>query len=219
VRKEALFTAITAIVFFAVGFLAGYIYDAQKRSAGQPNVAVAESPRPQVEAASSGAPAALAPPPATAFSGLPDGHPPVDAVAAVKMLKDEAARSPRDPQPRLRLANFFYDQKQYDKAIEWYRLGLELDPGDVNARTDLGTAYFYLGRPQEARREYQKSLEADPRHEPTLFNLVVINLDGTHDLKAAQEALDRLEGLNPNYAGLETLKQRLEAARSSGAPR
>jgi len=218
VRKEVLFTAVTAIVFFAVGFLAGYIYDAQKRAAGQPNLALAENPRPQVEAPSSGAPAS-APPPAMALSGLPEGHPPVDTATALKTLKDEAAQNPRDPQPRLRLANFFYDQKQYDQAIGWYRLALELDPRNVNARTDLGTAYFYLGRPQEALREYQKSLEVDPRHEPTLFNLVVVNLDGTNDVKAAQAALGRLEGLNPNYPGLESLKQRLEAARSSGAPR
>lgn len=215
--KETIFTAITAIVFFGVGFLAGYIYDAENKSASQPNVALAQSSRRQLEASSNGASTAAAPP-ATTLSGLPNGHPPIDTTTVVTTLEDEAAQNRMDPQPRLRLANFFYDQKQYDKAIEWYRRALELDPRNVSARSDLGTAYFYVGRPQEAVREYRKSLEVDPRHEPTLFNVVVINLDGTRDLKAAREAFDRLERLNPNYPGLGGLRQRLEATRSSGAP-
>jgi tetratricopeptide (TPR) repeat protein len=119
----------------------------------------------------------------------------------------------------LRLANLFYDRKQYDKAIEWYRRALELDSRNVNARTDLGTAYSYVGRPRDALREYRKSLETDPGHAPTLYNLILVSLNGTHDLGTARDALERLEKLNPNYPGLDSLKQRLDAAHASGVPR
>ncbi len=210
-KKE---TIITAIVFFGVGFLAGYIYDAQKKSSAQQIVALAPAPRTENEMPAGGA----GTPNETAggtVSGLPEGHPPIDSAATVKMLEDQAAQNPKDPAQRLALANFLYDQKQYDKAIEWYQRALELDPGNVNARTDLGTAYFYTGRPQDALREYRKSLASDPKHEPTLFNIIMVNLEGTHDFDAAQEAWGRLRKLNPNYPQLESLKRRLDAARAS----
>jgi tetratricopeptide (TPR) repeat protein len=133
-----------------------------------------------------------------------------------------AAQNPKDPNIPLKLANYLYDQKQYDQAIEWYERALELDPKNVNAHTDLGTAYFYTGRPKEALREYRKSLDLNPRHEPTMLNVVVVNLEGTHDLAAAQAAWERLHEVNPNNPALADLKQKLEAARASGgtnAPR
>jgi tetratricopeptide (TPR) repeat protein len=80
----------------------------------------------------------------------------------------------------------------------------------------LGTAYFYTGRPQDALREYRQSLAIDPKHEATLLNTVVVNLEGTHDLAAAQKAWDQLHQLNPNHPALADLKAKIDAARSSG---
>lgn len=195
-RKE---TIITAIVFFAAGFLAGYITDAQMHWSTWQK-----------------APAAATSAPAGGMAGLPEGHPPIDSAAIVKQMEDLAAQNPKDVDIRLKLANFLYDQRQYTQAIEWYQKALELDPKNANARTDLGTALFYSGRPQEALNEYRKSLQLDPTHGPTLFNMIVVNLEGKHDLKAAQEAFDRLNRINPSYPGLDTMKRRLDAARVSG---
>jgi len=208
-RKE---TIITAAVFFAVGFLAGYITDAQMNwSARQkaPATAVAPSDMP----GGGGTPGAAA---GGGTQGLPEGHPSIDSAAIVKQMEDLAAQNPKDSEVRLKLANFLYDQKQYQQSLEWYQKALELDPNNVNARTDLGTALFYSGRPQDALREYRKTLEIDPKHGPTLFNMIVVNLEGTHDLKAAQDAWERLNKINPNYPGLDTMKQRLSAAQTSG---
>ncbi len=211
-KKE---TIITAILFFGVGFLSGYIFDAHRKSTNQQSPASVGASGPAGETAGEGAGTPGSSPGMTT-SGLPEGHPPVDTAALTKSLEEEAARKPSDPEPRLKLGNFFYDQKQYDQAIGWYRRALELDPKNINAQTDLGTAYFYIGRPQDALREYRKSLAIDPTHEPTLFNLIVVYLDGKHDLARAQETWTRLQELNPSYPRLESLKQRLDAARASG---
>lgn len=203
-KKE---TIIAAIAFFGAGFLSGYIYDAQKNWSARQR----EASRPL---ASPGQPAGAA----TGGMGqsLPEGHPALETSAVVAALEEEAARNITDPTPRLKLANYFYDQNQWLKAIEWYQKTLELDPKNVNAHTDLGTAYFNVGQPRDALGEYAKSLELDPQHEPTLFNSIVVNMEGTRDLEAAQRAWDRLHKLDPNYPGLDRLKQRLEAARGSG---
>ena len=212
-KKE---TILTAVIFLAVGFLAGYITDAQMNWNGRQ------------KAAQMAAPPSEMPPPAVAASapasggmgqqGLPEGHPPVDTAAVVQQMESMAAQSPNDVDIRLKLANFLYDQKQYSKAIEWYQRALELAPKNVNARTDLGTAYFYTGRPQDALREYDKSLAIDPKHESTMLNTIVVNLEGTHDLAAAQKAWNRLYKLNPNHPALAGLKEKIAAARAGGSP-
>jgi len=210
-KKE---TVLTAAVFLVVGFLAGYITDAQLNWSARQKGVVVDSPHQMPGAGAPSAPAG-----ATMPSGLPEGHPPIDAAAIEKQLQDLAAQNPQDAEVRLKLANFLYDQKQYAQAIEWYQKALELDPKNVNARTDLGTAYFYTGLPQGALREYRKSLAIDPRHEATLLNMIVVNLEGTHDLAAAQAAWDQLHKVNPNHSALESLKQKLDAARASGGTR
>ncbi len=211
-KKE---TIITAVIFLAVGFLAGYITDAQmnwsaRQKAAQSAPTPSEMPPPGGAAS---APVGGAMP----QQGLPEGHPPIDSAAIIQQMEDVAAQHPKDADVRLKLANFLYDQKQYSKAIEWYQRALELDPKNVNARTDLGTAYFYTGRPQDALREYDKSLVIDPKHEQTLLNAIVVNLEGTHDLAAAQKAWDRLYKLNPNHPALAGLKEQIDTARASGS--
>ena len=211
-KKE---TIITAVIFLAVGFLAGYITDAQmnwnsRQKAAQTATTPPEMPPP------GGAPSASAGG-AMPQQGLPEGHPPIDSTAIIKQLEDMAAQNPKNVDVRLKLANFLYDQKQYSKAIECYQRALELDPKNVNAHTDLGTAYFYTGRPQDALREYDKSLKIDPQHEPTMLNAIVVNLEGTHDLTAAQKAWDRLYKLNPNHPALAGLKEQINTARTAGS--
>ena len=210
-KKE---TIITAVIFLAVGFLAGYITDAQinwtaRQKAAQRAVAPSEMP-PAGGTASALAGGAMSP------QELPEGHPPIDSSAIIKKVEDMAAQNPKDADIPLNLANYLYDQKLYSKAVEWYQRALELDPNNVNARTDLGTAFFYTGRPQDALREYNKSLELDPKHEQTILNTIVVNLEGTHDLVAAQKAWERLHKLNPNLPALAGLKEQIEAARASG---
>jgi hypothetical protein len=228
VKKE---TIIAAAVFLSVGFLAGYAYRGHESATADAiesaSSARASQDRPgtagiqgdtergatgSAPAGGSGAGAATGATPAASTPGLPPGHPPIDAQTRIKFLEEEVARNPHDPTPRLRLANFFYDQKQFEKAIEWYQKTLQLDPGNVSARTDMGTSYLSLGQAQQAIREYHKSLQLDPKHQPTMFNLIVANLEGTHDRRAAQVAWDELHKINPNYPGLEELRQSLKAA-------
>jgi hypothetical protein len=212
VKKE---TIVVGAICLAVGFLGGYIYqaqtsfrEAQRRAAGAP-AATGEAPS---GAAGTGA--------AGGGMGqrLPEGHPPIDISAVVEALEEQAVQNPKDPVPRLKLANYLYDQQQWPRAVEWYQRTLELDSKNVNARTDLGTAYFRLSRPQDALREYRKSLDIDPTHQPTMFNAIVVNLDGLHNVTAAQQAWDRLHKLNPSYLGLDSLKSRLDAARAATPP-
>lgn len=208
-KKE---TIITAVIFLAVGFLAGYITDAQinwsaRQKAGAPTAPPEMPPQGGTASAPQGG--------GMTQEGLPQGHPPIDNAAVIRQMEQAVQQNPKDPEIPLKLANYLYDQKLYDKAIEWYQRALELDPKNVNSRTDLGTAYFYTGRPKDALREYDKALAYDPQHEQTLLNSIVVNLEGLHDVVAAQKAWDRLQKLNPNHPALAGLKGQIDAARGA----
>jgi TPR repeat protein len=210
-KKE---TVLAAAVFFVLGFLAGYITDAQMNWSGRQKAVMTATPSMPSEMPSSGAPstaqAGSMPP------GLPEGHPPIDSALIIKQLEEAAEQNPKDPEIPLKLANFLYDQRQYRQAIEWYQKSLAINPKNVNARTDLGTAYFYIGQTGKALEEYSQSLAIDPDHKPTLLNLIVVNLEGTHDMAAAQRAWDHLHSLDPANPALQSLKHKLDAARGSG---
>ena len=207
-KKE---TILTAVIFFVVGFLAGYITDAQLSWSGRQKAAMtATSGMPSEMPSSSGTTQSGGAP-----SGLPEGHPPIDSASIIKQLEQEAEQHPNDPDIPLKLADFLYDQRQYQQAIEWYQKSLALNPKNVNARTDLGTAYFYIGQAEQALKEYRQSLAIDPDHKPTLLNVIVVNLEGTHDMAAARRAWERLHALDPSNPNLPGLKQKLDAAQGS----
>jgi TPR repeat protein len=210
-KKE---TIVTAVIFLAVGFLAGYITDAQMSWSARQKAARTAAPPAEMPPAGGATSAPVGG--AMTVEGLPEGHPSIDSAAMIKHMEEMAAQNPKDADLDLKLADFLYDQEQYSQAVVWYERALELDPKNVNARTDLGTAYFYIGRPQDALREYDRSLEIDPKHQSTLLNIIVVNLEGTHDLAAAQKAWDRLYKLNPNHPALAGLKEQIDKAMTSG---
>jgi TPR repeat protein len=210
-KKE---TVLAAVVFFVLGFLAGYITDAQMNWRGRQKAVMTATPSMPSQMPGGGAPG-------TAQgggmpSGLPEGHPPIDMASIIKRFQEEAEQNPKDPEIPLKLANLLYDQGQYSQAIEWYQKSLAINPKDVNARTDLGTAYYYIGQTGKALEEYKQSLAIDPDHKPTLLNLIVVNLERTHDVAAARRAWDRLHSLDPANPDLLSLKQKLDAARGTG---
>jgi TPR repeat protein len=210
-------TIVTAIIFFSVGFLAGFIYKSQ-RQGSVPAAAVATAGTSAPDAGSAAGAGTMGAgtggniDPAT---GLPNGHPPLEVAQVIENLTQRANQNPKDPQVPLELANYLYDKHYFNLAINWYQRALTLDPRNINARTDLGTSYFYTGQPQQAITQYNKALKQNPNNQPTLFNLVVVNLEGTHDLRAASKYYNELSRQNHNYPGLTDIKSRLDAAMAS----
>ncbi len=204
-------TIVTAVIFFSVGFLAGFIYKSE-RQVNVPAAAVTAASASVSPAGAMGAAAGADIDPAT---GLPNGHPPMEVAKMIESYEQRARQNPQDSQIPLELANYLYDKRYYSLAIEWYERSLRLDSGNVNARTDLGTCYFYTGQPQQAITEYKKALALNPNHQPTIFNLIVVNLEGTHDLQAAKKYWSELNRQNPGYPGLKDIKGKLDAALGS----
>lgn len=117
---------------------------------------------------------------------------------------------PKDHTILVSLGNAKFDLQLYPEAERWYKEALKLKPEDVDARTDLGLSYF-LREPKEidkAIAEYRTSLGYNPRHEPSLQNLITALL-AKGDNAAARPHLQQLEQINPNNQALAQFRAQL----------
>ncbi len=114
-------------------------------------------------------------------------------------LKFAIGSNPKDLESIIQLGNLYYDNSKFKDAVDWYGKALEIDPSNVNVRTDRGSAYWSLGQADAAIGEFQKSLQVNPTHAQTLFNLGIVYLHGKNDMDAARKAWEKLLATNPDY--------------------
>lgn len=138
-----------------------------------------------------------------------------------RILKRSAKGSTKDYELFITLGNVLFDSGQNEKnpkmfieAREWYQKALELKPDDPNVRTDLGLTYFFANpsQPEKAITEYRKSLKIDPKHEPTLQNLIQA-LIAVKQIDEARKLFEELKTINPSNPNLSELETQLLQAK------
>jgi tetratricopeptide (TPR) repeat protein len=78
------------------------------------------------------------------------------------MLKRAVELKPEDGFIVDSLGWAYYQQGQYDKAVEYLERAVELEPVDATINDHLGDAYWRVGRKTEARYQWQRSLQFGP---------------------------------------------------------
>ena len=68
------------------------------------------------------------------------------------------------------LGNFYYDHQNWPLAIKHYESAISQGSNDADIRTDLGNAYRFAARPDDALAQYQLAQKMNPAHEFSLFN-------------------------------------------------
>jgi tetratricopeptide (TPR) repeat protein len=108
----------------------------------------------------------------------------------------------------VRLGNAFFDVRQFEKAATFYTRALEKKSDDIGVRTDLGITFVERPIPDYDRaiKEFQQSLQLNPKHEPTLYNLAAAYFK-KGDPANAQKYQAQLEQANPNSPLVGKLKQ------------
>ncbi len=135
--------------------------------------------------------------------------------AKVTALKSVAERQPTNAQPRVELANLYFDAERYDDAISWYQDALKLTPNDVNVSTDLGVCYYYTNQPDKALLQLSHSLSVDPKHAKTLLNIGIVKAFGKQDLDGATKAWEQVVALSPDSPEGQAAKRALDTLRSA----
>jgi cytochrome c-type biogenesis protein CcmH/NrfG len=128
-------------------------------------------------------------------------------------LLEKLKADPDNPDLLVNVGNFYYDAQVYPTAIDYYQRALKIKPSDAAVRTDMATAYWYLGNADTAIDEFNKALTYEPNKPNTLFNLGVVKWQGKMDIDGAVAAWQKLLETNPNYEGKDKVEQMIAQAR------
>ncbi len=189
---------VLAVICFLLGFPAGYLFHS---------------------APSAAAPAAVS---ASASTQAPDGMNAGQVTPEqLRHMADKTAEpiladlksKPNDPELLAKAGNVYYDAQQYDQAVRYYGDALKGDPKNSNVRTDMATAFYYLGDADRAITELNTSLQYNPNHAQTLLNLGLIKWQAKMDINGAVAAWQKLIDTNPNFEGAEKVKQMIAQAK------
>lgn len=189
--KESLLFGVAGIFF---GLLAGWIIGSQQIGAPGPSASGAKQNAPAPSAAQTAAP--------------------LDEARAAE-LRATAERSPSDSATRVQLGNMYFDAERFVEASRWYEEALKIEPGNVNASTDLGITYYYRNEPDRALAQFERSLAVDPKHSKTLLNIGIVRAFGKQDLEGAAKAWQRVLELAPDSPEARAARQALEGLRNA----
>lgn len=111
------------------------------------------------------------------------------------------------------IGDVYFDAQLFQDSISYYERSLKIRPGNTAARTDMGTAYWYLGDADRAIAEFQTVLQAEPTKANTLFNLGIVEWQGKGDAGAAVAAWNKLLAANPDYPNRGKVQEMIDQAK------
>ena len=189
--QSAINVVVVGAICLAVGLAIGYYFGRQSAEPG------ASGPAAAGQVPSSGSP-----------GGLVD---PAVIQQNEARLKSALASNPKDLNSLIQLGNLYYDSNRYGDAVDYYGRALDLDPSNIDVRTDRGTSYWSLGQADAAIAEFQKALQGDPSHAQTLYNMGVVYLSGKNNPGEARKAWEKLLATNPNYPDRAKVQEQLNS--------
>lgn len=165
----------------------------KRKSASEKYVVVAEQPRTVLVAVVSFLAGAV-----LTWAGMHFLAPAAAPVAAVQAGAGNGApdvsKLPAGP-AAVELGNWEYDHSNWAAAVEHYQRAVAAGMDSPDLRTDLGTAYRYLGNAPKALEQYALAQRKDPFHQNSLFNQAVVQAELLHDspkaIATAREFLRR----------------------------
>lgn len=124
-------------------------------------------------------------------------------------LIEKLSHDPANPDLLASMGNLYYDAQQYPVAVDYYARSLKARPSDAAVRTDMGTAFWYMGNSDRAIQEFNKALTIAPNNPNTLFNLGLVKWKGNKDAAGARAAWEKLLAADPAYAQKEQVESML----------
>lgn len=205
-KKSAIWTDVQAytlaVICLLLGVASGWLIRGSQSATASP-AAAASAP------ASGGMSTATGQPTAEQLRQMAD----TQAAPLIAKLKAD----PKNSELLVGVANSYYDAQQYPVAVDYYGRALEIKPSDADVRTDMATAYWYMGDTDRAIAEFNKSLSYEPNKANTLFNLGLVKWRGKMDVSGAVADWEKLLATNPTYEGKDKVEQLIaEAKKHSG---
>jgi cytochrome c-type biogenesis protein CcmH/NrfG len=151
--------------------------------------------------------------PATqAAPGDPHDNP---MMGRLRELQAHLEKNPKDAAATLEFANILYDVRFFERAAEVYDQYLSMEPGNPDARVDLGTSYFQMSMTDSARggelvakaeASFLKALETKPDHQLAHFNLGIVHLR-QGDMAGARKWFERCVAIDSSSESAQRARQ------------
>lgn len=120
---------------------------------------------------------------------------------------------PGDPVLLTQAGNIYYDAQQFKEATDYYARALEADPKNTDVRTDMATAYWFLGDADRALAEFDRVLKEQPNKANALLNRGIVRWQGKMDVKGAVADWESLLKADPNFSQRSNVEQLIAQAK------
>lgn len=131
-------------------------------------------------------------------------------------LKHQLEENPNDLEALIGLGNVFYDAAKFPEAIEYYTRAMELSPDDPDVLSDLGVSYRRNGDPDRAIEMFLRATQVRPDHWQSWLNISIVAMQDLNDLVQAEEAIFRVEQIQPDVPHLQELRDLLQHLKQAG---
>lgn len=122
---------------------------------------------------------------------------PQSASIVIGDLKARIAQNPNDADAVVGLASAYFELKQFNEAIIYYKKALVLKPGDADIYNELGLCYHYTNNAKEAVRYLEEGIQKNPYHQRIWLTKGFVQAYGMGDLEAARGSWEKAAALNP----------------------
>lgn len=183
-----------AIIGILLGFIVGFMF-ASSMSQKQAS--------PQMAAASQGLPADH--PPIGGGQNSPD---PQAMRAEVASSIEKAKNEPNNFDAQVKAAELYYQIQRYDQAIEFLLKANQLKPTDYRTVVILGMVNLDAGHYDTAEKWYRAAMKMKSDDTMVLSGLAAATLE-RGDAKAAEDAIAKLEKVDPNSQDLPQFRDKL----------
>jgi tetratricopeptide (TPR) repeat protein len=135
--------------------------------------------------------------------------------AKIIQLKDKIKKAGKKAtaDDYIELANLYYDTQKYQNAITNYQKGLELDPNNYDAMTDMGASFYALQQTDKALAVFQQVTAEKPDQAMAWFNLGIV-YQAKNDIPNMKFAWDRFLVLQPTGELADQVRAQLSQTNS-----
>lgn len=135
--------------------------------------------------------------------------PRIDA-RVVRELEETLKRDPKNFAALRELGNIRYDMRDFTDSAALYARALEVQPNDINLRSDRGSALLLGNQIDDAIGELKIVLSKDPTHPQALYIYGMALLEGKNDREGALSSLRKLVETHPDLPELNVIKQQIK---------
>lgn len=157
--------------------------------------------------------------PTTASQGMPADHPPVggggqnaqDPQAVREQVTaslEKARNEPNNFEAQVKAAELYYQIQRFDQAIEFLLKANQVKPTDYRTVVLLGLVNLDAGHYDTAEKWYRAAMTMKSDDVMVLAGLAAATLE-KGDAKAAEDAIAKLEKVDPNSQDLPQFRDKL----------